>query len=468
MTATHYKIRQGDGAGGPVLRGGALDLWRYRGPEVILAGPSETGKTTACLHKLNALLWKYRGAQAVLVRKVRDTIYGTVLQTFIKKILKEGDDVRPYGGEHPQWFDYPFGSRLWLAGMDRPDKALSSERDFVYVNQAEELDLDDWQVLTTRATGRAGGAPYGQVMGDANPGPPWHWIKQRATLHVVESRHTDNPLLYDDAGNLTEQGKRTMAALDALTGVRRERLKEGRWVSAEGVVYQFDPRHHVVARSAVPPARFAFASVDWGLKNPGVLQVWQVDGDGRMYLVHEVYRTGQLIDWWADRAKEAKARYGIECCVCDPSEPAYVEQFIRAGVYAVAGDNAVRPGISAVEARLALAPDGRPRLFFVQDCLAERDETLAEARKPCSTRDEMDVYSWPKDVSGRPVKDVPVKANDHGCDALRYACRWADARMGFDPRQISSGGGPKYPDCVFGGARGAFGAGGDARHPPRF
>jgi phage terminase large subunit len=467
MTATRYVVRQGDPAG-PDLRGAARELWRYRGPEVIIAGPAETGKTYACCLKIHTLLCKYRGAQAVMVRKVRDTIYGTVLQTYLRRVLREGGGgVEPYGGEHPSWYDYPNGSRLWLAGMDRPDKALSSERDFVYVNQAEELDLDDWQVLTTRATGRAGGAPYGQVMGDCNPSAPHHWIKQRTTLKVLESRHEDNPLLYDERGNLTEQGRRTMAALDALTGVRRERLKHGRWVSAEGVVYQFDPRVHVVPRSAVPPARFAFASVDWGLKNPGVLQVWSVDGDGRMYLVHEVYRTGQLIDWWAERAREAKARYGIECCVCDPSEPAYIEQFIRAGVYAVAGDNAIRPGISAVESRLAVQPDGRPRLMLVEDCLAERDETLAAADKPVSTRAEFDSYSWPKDVSGRPVKDVPVKANDHGMDGARYATRWADARAGFDPRQISSGGGMKIPPHVF-GARGAFGAGGDARRPPRF
>ena len=30
--------------------------------EVILAGPAETGKTFACCHKMDALLWKYAGA----------------------------------------------------------------------------------------------------------------------------------------------------------------------------------------------------------------------------------------------------------------------------------------------------------------------------------------------------------------------------------------------------------------------
>ncbi len=468
MTRTRYVIKQGPNAGGPTLRGAALELWRYKGPEVVIAGPSETGKTTSCLHKLNALLWKYQGSQAVLIRKVRDTIYSTVLQTYVRKII-HGTGVEPYGGDRPAWFTYPNGSRLWLAGMDDPGKALSSERDFVYVNQAEELLLDDWQVLTTRATGRAGGAPYGQVIGDCNPGPPYHWIRHRPSIRLLESRHEDNPLLFDDAGGVTEQGRRTLAVLDALTGVRKERLRFGRWVSAEGAVYAFDPRLHVIPPSAVPPARFAFASVDWGLKNPGVLQVWQVDGDGRMYLVFEVYQSGKLIDWWAQQARAARLRYRIECFVCDPSEPAYIQTFIRAGCWSVAGDNRIPPGIQAVEQRLAVQPDGRPRLMLVDGCLAERDEALAEARKPVCTREEFDSYCWPKDVSGRPVKEVPVKENDHGMDGARYAARFLDARGGANPRGILTGGKASVPGDA--GPRGTATSGGpfggaDARRAP--
>jgi len=462
--AARYLIRQGDGAGGLVLRGAALGLWHYRGAEVVIAGPSETGKTTACLHKLNALLWKYPGAQAVLVRKVRDTIYATVLQTYLRKILREG--VTAYGGERPAWFDYGNGSRLWLAGMDDPGKALSSERDFVYVNQAEELAADDWQVLTTRATGRAGHAPYGQVIGDCNPGPPWHWLRNRPSLRLLESRHEDNPLLYNDAGVLTEQGRRTLAVLDALTGVRRERLRLGRWVAAEGTVYAFDPARHVIPRSAVPPAVACLAGVDWGFKNPGVLGVWTTDADGRLYLVREVYRTGQLIDWWVTRARDVRDRHRVEVFVCDPSEPAYIEAFRRAGLHAVAADNAVRPGIDAVESRLAVAADGRPRLFLVADALEERDEVLAGLRKPVCLAQELDVYCWPKAADGRPVKEVPLKENDHGADACRYVCRYLQTRGRGDPAGIRSGGRAETAPAAAGSWGGGIFGGADPRRAP--
>jgi hypothetical protein len=243
--STHYVIRQGEGAGGPTLRGAALQLWKYRGTECVIAGPAETGKTFACLYKLHCLLSKYRSAQGVLVRKVRDTLYSTALQTYLRKVLLPDSGITTYGGERPQWVSYPNGARLWLAGMNDPGKALSSERDFIYVNQSEELTLADWETLTTRVTGRAGNAPYAQLIGDCNPGPEHHWIRGRPQLQpLLESRHEDNPVLFDAAGKITEQGRRTLAVLDALTGVRKERLRYGRWVSAEGAVYAFDARVH--------------------------------------------------------------------------------------------------------------------------------------------------------------------------------------------------------------------------------
>jgi phage terminase large subunit len=421
-----YTVRERSPTGAS-LRGGALDLWRYQGHAAVLAGPAETGKTYACCLKLNALLWLFPRSQAVVVRKVRNTMVGSVLATY-KTVLGPDSPVRPHGGESPAWYDYPNGSRLWVAGLDDPQKVLSSERDFVLINQAEELTLDDFEVLLTRATGRAANAPYPQVFGDANPGPPQHWIRQRAGLKVFESRHEDNPSLWDGS-KWTERGVRTLAVLDALTGVRKERLRYGRWVAAEGTVYQFDPSAHLVPPSHVPAARWCVVGVDWGLRNPGALQVWQVDGDGRMYLVHELYRTGKLIDWWVERALEVKAKYRPEAFVCDPSEPAYIEAFTRAGCYAVGAENDVEPGIQSVQARLAVQPDGRPRLMIVEGCLKDRDEDLAAARKPVCLRDELDLYVYPKGADGRPAKEVPVKEHDHACDACRYASVFVDARV---------------------------------------
>jgi phage terminase large subunit len=413
------------------FRGAALRLQTENAHEVILSGPSETGKTVAELYKLNQLANQYPGMQGVIIRKVRADMDGTVLQTWQR--IVEGGRVTTFGGSKPEWFDYPNGSRVWVGGMDKPGKVLSGERDIIFVNQAEELSLDDWETLTTRTTGRAGHVPSPQIMGDCNPGGATHWIKSRSALLVLESRHEDNPTLYAD-GVLTERGKRTMAVLDALTGVRYQRLRLGRWVNAEGAVYEFDAALNVVDHFEPPSSWRRIRSIDFGYSNPFVCQWFAIDPDGRMYLYRELYGTRRIVEDWAADIKRLSAGESIEATVADhdAEDRATLE---RHGVATRPARKEISPGIQAVQRRLSKAGDGRPRLFLMRGALVQADSELANMHKPVCTQQEMDVYVWPKAQDGRPMKETPVKENDHGMDAMRYAVMCAD---GGAPRAARS------------------------------
>ena len=169
-----------------------------------------------------------------------------------------------------------------------------------------------------------------------------------------------------------------------------------------------------------------FASVDWGYSNPGVILVFALDGDRRMYLVHEVYQTGKLVSWWVAKADELRKHFGITTFVCDPAEPAYIMEFTNAGLPAESAYNPIARGVQAVKERLKVQPDGRPRLFLMEGAREDRDESLDDSRKPTCTAEELDGYVWAKSADGRPIKEEPIKINDHGCDALRYACAYVD------------------------------------------
>ena len=235
----------------PIVYGNNRAAYLCQDSEVILAGPADTGKTIALLTKLHFLAHKHANASIVIARKQLTDTYATVLQTFQKKVVGEGEPVRVYGGDKPQWFDYPNGSRIWVAGLDKPGKVLSAEHDIIYVNQVEECSLVDWETLTTRTTGRAGHIPYNQAIGDCNPAAPTHWIRSRAksgSLTMFESTHRDNPELYDQVtGELTEEGERRIGALKRLTGARLLRLYRGLWAAPEGAIYDvFSEERHVV------------------------------------------------------------------------------------------------------------------------------------------------------------------------------------------------------------------------------
>ncbi len=430
---------------GYMPRGGAVDLWKSKDFEVIIHGPAETGKTLVCLQKLDALCIKYPRLQCAIVRKKYTDMAGTVLQTYEQKVLGAWDPetktldptktlVLKYGGEKAQFYEYPNKSRIWVGGLDNPGKTLSSERDFVYINQTEELDLEDWETITTRTTGRAGNAPWTQII--ANPSNCEHWMYERerqGSLRLIYSRHQDNPMLYTEEGELTPQGQKTMSILDALTGARRLRLRDGKCASEEGQIYpEWDPSIHLIEPFRIPRDWRRIRCIDFGTKHPFVCAWFAIDNDERLYLYKQIYMTGRIVADHANQIKEESqkdmAQYGLtdeyyfyETTICDwdagdrltletmgiPNEPALKD---------------VLTGIDKVATRLLPQIDGKPRLFVFKNSLVEIDQALTLAKHPYSIEQEFPYYTWADSL-----KEKPVKRHDHGMDVVRYMSMYLDS-----------------------------------------
>lgn len=418
------KLKSASSARFPVFRGAALDVQTATDHEVMMAGPAETGKTVALCWKLDGLLRETPG-RAVLVRKVRQDMGNTVLKTWERIIAIRGGVV-VYGGGHPEKYIYANGSEVYVVGMDRPGAVLSGEFSYVCVNQAEELTLDAWETLSTRCTGRGVVTKTPMLMGDCNPGPPSHWILKRAGLRIFHSKHQDNPSLFGADGIPTEQWtKRTLPTLDSLTGVRKERLRWGRWLSAEGVVYdEFDRGVHVIEPFGIPSGWRRIRSIDFGFSHPFVCLWIALDDDGRMYVYREIHRTKRIVEDHAAEIRRFDKGERIEVTVADHDAEDRAT-LARHGVYTIAANKAVSTGIQAVQERLRPAGDGKPRLFVFSDALVERDDALAGARRPVSLVEEFESYSWPKDAGGRAIREAPVKIDDDSLDALRYAVMYA-------------------------------------------
>lgn len=411
----------------PRFRGAALEAQKATDHELMCAGPAESAKTYGLCWKLDTLLRDTPGARAVIVRKVRQDMGQTVLATF-QRVAGIRGGIAPYGGGHPVWYDYQNGSRVYVIGMDRPGSVLSGEFDWIYVNQAEELTLDAWETLSTRCTGRGAVTKTPMLMGDCNPGPPSHWILKRESMRILHAKHEDNPTLYTEDGTLTEQGARTMAVLDALTGVRKERLRFGRWAAAEGTVFDsFDRGLHLVSPFEIPSTWRRVRSIDFGYTHPFVCHWWAIDPDGRMFLYREIYMTKRIVEDHAAEITRLSQGENIEATVADHDSEDRAT-LARHGIATMPASKAVSVGIQAVQERLRLAGDGKPRLFILANALVERDAQLAAVRKPTSVIDEFETYSWPKDTSDKTMKEAPVKVDDHGCDAMRYAVMYAESR----------------------------------------
>lgn len=420
-------------------RGMAWDLLHCHAPEIVTSGPAGTGKSIGCLYKMHVLADRVPGFRGLILRQTRESLTQSGLVTFEDQVVPAGHPcLKGPRRNFRQSYLYPNGSEIVVAGLDKPSKVMSTEYDVIYLQEAIEAQENAWESLTTRL-GRRTVMPYSQLIADTNPDRPTHWLKQRCesgrTL-MMESRHTDNPLLWDAINNRwTDIGRSYIARLDNLTGVRKQRLRFGRWVQAEGVVYDgWDAGIHVINRFPIPIWWSTFLVIDFGYNHPFVCQWWAMDPDGRLYLFREIYKTHTLVEDHAKAiliaSKGDPNRPRAIICDHDAEDRATLERHLK--MPTVAAQKEVSPGIQCVASRLKIAGDGKPRLFVMRDSIVSRDELLIESKLPIGFVAEVDGYVWDT-RNNRKMGEEPLKENDHGCDCARYIT----AHFDFKPRGTS-------------------------------
>jgi len=419
----------------PTFRGAAAEAQKITAPEWIVGGPYDTGKTYGCTNRLDTEARATKNGLFAIVRRVRADYNSSVRRRWEATIkVRGGVEIR--GGTSPTSYFYrESGSEVLVLGLDRDSSILSGEFDGMYVNQAEELPVSSWENLSTRVTGRGATTRTPMLWGDCNPSYRQHWIQTRKRLVLLNSTHKDNPDLYDGNGVETSKGASRLGPLRAMTGVRFKRYYLGEWVTAEGAVYPFDSSIHVISRAQLPQIRRWVCSVDFGYVAPFVWQRWGLDGDGNMYLEREIYRTKRTVRVHAEEINRLDRGLLIDATVCDhdTEDRATLEEN---GIPTVAAYKAVRRGVENVETRTKLIAQPafgdpntivqRPRLYVLDDACEERDEELASAKKPLCTLDEFPNYRYKVTPDGKPVKEEPVKEDDHGMDAMRYAAAYID------------------------------------------
>jgi phage terminase large subunit len=443
-----------------IPRGACLDIHRVKAPEVLVSGPAGTGKSRACLEKVLAIALAVPGMRALMVRKTLSSFTSTGLVTWREHVAKEAilhGDAKWYGGspQEPAQYRFKNGSSVVVGGMDKATKIMSSEYDVIYVQEATELTEDEWEALTTRL--RNGKVSYQQLMADCNPDAPGHWLKKRCDDGIcvmLQSHHEDNPRLFNDDGTKTPEGAVYIERLDRLSGTRYQRLRLGRWVSAEGTIYEeFDPLVHLIKPFRVPKDWPRFWSIDWGYVNPFVCQWWTIDPEGRLIMYRELYQTRRLVEAHADQIltlvtdwkgsdKDTRKDKGLlkwrepkpVRIITDHDVECETTMEREIGLSITRADKAygVTEGIQAVAQRMQLRSDGRPGIMIMRDCLVEQDEELAKYKKPTCTAEEIGGYVWERTPEGKPNKEQPRKLDDHGCDAKRYFV--VDQDLGPRPR----------------------------------
>ena len=239
---------------------------------------------------------------------------------------------------------------------------------------------------------------------NCNPEGPLHHFKLEWIDKTEEKYGVRIHFVLDDNPSLSEKVKNRYKRM--FSGVFYKRYILGLWVMAEGIIYDmFDLERHVTKDIPQTFDRY-YLGVDYGTQNPTAFLLFGQKGMN-LYCVDEYYYDGRATgkqktdsEYSSDLQKFIKGRYPQSILV-DPSAASFITQLRRDNVKNIRhANNKVLDGIRVVAN------------FFSNDRLYMHPRCK-------NFINELATYAW-DEKSQEKGQDIPLKENDHACDAARY------------------------------------------------
>lgn len=408
--------RRGTNSGMELYRDVNLHPWQITpfsdtSKVLLLTGSKGGGKSWLAVQMLHRYLSIYPGSMALMVRKTRESMNNSTVLFYARAIADKHAHITHKSSMHR--FEYDNGSVLAYGGMKDEEQreqvrsiGQDGSVDIIWMEEANRFVLQDYQEIFGSLRGKAG--PYRQIILTTNPDSPTHWINTRLIIggeaKVYYSGAKDNP------SNPAEY----LETLNMMTGIQRLRLVEGKWVQAEGVIYDnFDMDRNVV-EVAINPAMPMLWGVDDGYVrgdgpgnanyHPRVILFAQEDGRGGIDILDERYSTGESsYDTTIDEALQMP--YPAPDLAYIDSSAAMLRGALT--VRGIANTGATHPVIEGIRNLRRMICDGNGQILFR---VHPRCTNLIR---------EMQTYQYEEtaQVAG---DRKPVKVDDHGPDACRY------------------------------------------------
>jgi PBSX family phage terminase large subunit len=244
-----------------------------------------------------------------------------------------------------------------------------------------------------------------KLFATTNPDSPYHWFKRfidnNQDVKLFKFTMEDNPSLSQERKDFYRRQYK---------GLWFQRFIEGKWVQAEGAIYDFfDDKLHTMD-FAPYQAKFYIVGVDYGTTNPCafVLVGFNPERYPNCWVEDEYYFNSRVTqrqktdgEYAEDLINFIKDR-NIKAIYIDPSAASFKAELLKQGVESLYdAENEVNDGIRLVAKYL-------------------NQGTLKVCKKCTNLIAEFQSYVWdPKSI--KLGVDKPLKESDHALDALRYA-----------------------------------------------
>jgi hypothetical protein len=392
-------------------------------PTMLLTGSGGGGKSRIAGSKLHFFCKQFPNAQAVVMRKYRETMTSGTIPFLERVVIGDDPDVDHVRSRNS--FEYRNGSRLTYIGMDDERGRLKLRSfgiqggiDIAWMEEAVEFGYEDFNELKSRMRGKAG--PFRQIILTTNPDADTHWINVYLIIGAGATVFYSNT---DDNPHNPADYRKTLASM---TGVRADRMVRGLWVRATGLVYDQwlddygqvpagQEQGNVTERAEyiddtnltllwmVDDGYAGEVDVNTGYfkagSHPRAILIGQIQADGTLAVFAESYEVKRLS---IGHIKEVLGWSYPEpdYAVVDKSAAELKGQLFELGIQVFNGAPVVEESIKVFQNWIAADENGIRRFKVHPRCKHFRSE----------------MHSYRRD----PLTEKPIKDFDHGLDAARY------------------------------------------------
>jgi len=346
---------------------------------IVEEGGTGSSKSISLAQLCCYILQEEEGVLITIARKTFPALVATTMKDVIAQLDEMGIYDEQFHNKATHTFTYPkTGSQIEFLAVDQPMKVRSRKRHYLWMNEANEFKLEDFRQLALRTSK--------MIFMDYNPSYQFHWIYDevlpRKDCIIHRSSYKDNPFLPKSIVNEIEGYKDKDQNYWKIYGLGERGLAESNiythWELVNELPEKYDRRHY---------------GLDFGFNNPtALIEVREKDKD--LYWKEHIYQSHLTNDDLIDLMNSL----GIDksTTIFSDTEPARIEAIERAGYSIESADKDVKAGIDYVKSH---------KFYITKDSINLQKEAKS--------------YSW-KTKDGKSTDD-PVKVNDHGMDAGRYA-----------------------------------------------
>ena len=316
-----------------------------------------------------------------ICRKTFPSLRATVLRDFLQILNQHNLYKEDYHNKSNSEYNL-FGNLIEFTSLDQSQKIRGRKRDLLFINEGNELYIDDWRQLIFRTQER--------VILDFNPSDEYHWIYDqvltREDCDFYKTTYLDNPFLEDVIKKEIERLKETDDQYWQIYGL-------GERATSINTIFKY-----VEVNKIPEDAKFISYGADAGFTNDPSTLVSVYIKDYNLYIKEHLYRTMMTTLDIHNRFKEV----GIDRqqIYFDSAEPRLIAELRRMGwniFPSLKGKDSVNAGIDLLK---------RYKIHITSDST----NTIQEFRN----------YKWQEDRSGKTI-NKPIQKFDHCIDAIRYA-----------------------------------------------